>query len=90
MTEDEVAEAQRHVRWQVLIDPSLDRWANLPAFMTAALDHCYAELEERPIRFTQFWTFEFIEFRVHPVPTMTNLIYGTVTRMQRVVLLRIP
>ena len=85
MTEDEVAEAQRHVRWQVLIDPSLDLWANLPALMTAALDHCYAELEERPIRFTQFWTFE---FRVRPVPTKTNLIYGTVTRAQRVVLLR--
>ena len=84
-----MAEAQRHVRWQVLIDASLDRWANLPAFMTAALDHCYAELEERPIRFTQLWTLRTFEFRAHLVPTMTNLIYGAVMRMQRVVLLRI-
>ena len=86
MTEDEVAEAQRHVHWQVLIDASLDLWANLPAFMTSTLDYAYGELEERPIRFTQYYMFE---YRVHPVPTHTNLIYGTVTRMQRVVLLRI-
>ena len=90
MTEDELADARRHVRWQVQIDPSWDLWANLPACLTAALDHCYAELEVRPIRFAQVSPFEFLEFRVHPAPTMTNLIYGTVTRIQRVVLLRIP
>ena len=90
MTEDELADARRHVRWQAQIYLSLDLWANLPAFWTAALDRCYAELEVRPIRFTQVLPFEFIELRAHPAPTMTNLIYGTVARMQRVVLLRSP
>ena len=86
MMAGEVAEAQRHVRWQVLISAHLDLWANLPVSMTPTLDWAYGELEERPIRFAQYYMFE---YRVHPVPTQTNLIQGTVTRMQRVVLLRI-
>ena len=86
MTEDEVAAAHRHVRWQVLIDDTLDLWANLPAFMTPTLDNFYLELEERPIVFEQYWMFE---YSVHPVLTQTNHITGTVRPMQRVVLLRI-
>ena len=81
-----VSGAEVHIRWQVLIGDSLDLWANLPAFMTPTLDHDYGELEERPLIFGQFWMFE---YRVHPVLSQTNLIYGTVTPMQRVVLLRI-
>jgi len=86
MTEGDVAEAHRHVRWQVRIDDTMSAWANLPAFMTPTLDHFYFELERRPIVFAQFWMFE---YSVHPVLTQTNRISGTVRPMQRVFLRRI-
>ena len=86
MTEGDVAEAHRHIRWQVRIDETLSAWANLLALMTPILDRYYLELERRPIVFAQYWMFE---YSVHPVLTQTNRISGTVRPMQRVFLLRI-
>ena len=86
MAEGDVAEAHRHIRWQVRIDETSSAWANLPAFMTPTLDHVSLGLERRPIVFAQFWMFE---YSVHPVLTQTNRISGTVRPRQRVFLLRI-
>ena len=86
MAEGDVAEAHRHIRWQVRIDDTLSVWVNLPAFMTPILDRYYLELERRPIVFAPYWMFE---YRVHPVLTQTNRVTDTVRPMQRVVLLRI-
>ena len=79
-------ELQRHIRWQVLVDARLDVWANLPAGMTPLFEWALGELDPRPIRFEQLPMFE---YRVWPVQTETNLVTGTVRRMQRALLLTI-
>ena len=79
-------EYHRRIRWQVLVEARLGVWANLPAGMIPLLEWALRELETRPIRFEQLPMFE---YRVWPVQTETNLVTGTVRRMQRVLLLTI-
>ena len=79
-------EYHRRIRWQVLVEARLGVWANLPAGMIPLFERALMEFETRPIRFEQLPMFE---YRVWPVQTETNLVTGTVKRMQRVLLLTI-
>ena len=77
-------EYHRRIRWQVLVEARLGVWANLPAGMIPLVEWALRELETRPIRFEPIPMFE---YRVWSVQTETNLVTGTVRRMQRVLLL---